>query len=78
MQLEYLGAITVDSALRNGTVDLFFAEIDQIRNLQSEEGIIGIELLSSSELMSYIEIGNIRDCFSICAWYKYLLRSKEA
>jgi ADP-ribose pyrophosphatase len=77
-QVEYLGAITVDSAVRNSTVDLFFTEIDKMGHLQSEEGIVGVELLSASELISYIKKGIIRDCFSICAWYKYLLHSKEA
>ncbi len=74
--IESLGSIISDSALTYSPVHIILCEIEQIGELQADEGIRDTILLTVDEALQYISTNKIRDSFSICAIMKILTTKK--
>lgn len=69
--IKCLGTVVSDSGLVGGVVYVFCCKIDHIGNLEEEEGIENVSILTWDEIDEYIRENKIRDSFSISALYKY-------
>ena len=72
--LIFLGNSIADTAWGTGDVYLFYAEVDQIGNLQEEEGIKEYFLVTFSELLDLIKDNKIHDGFTLSAITKAIAK----
>ena len=73
-KLIFLGNSIADTAWGTGDVYLFYAEVDQIGNLQEEEGIKEYFLVTFSELLDLIKDNKIQDGFTLAAITKAIAK----
>ena len=73
-QLIFLGNSISDTAWGTGDVYLYYAEVDEIGNLQTEEGIKDYFLVTFSELLELIAENKIQDGFTLSAITKAIAK----
>lgn len=71
-----IGEITTDSGILSDKVNVYVAEIEKW-NSTGEEGIIGAELYSESQMDFLIKTGTIADNFTVSAYLFFKLRQGE-
>jgi len=65
--LKNIGCVQPDGGLMNMPAQIFLAEIEAIGELQLDEGIVGIEMLTRSEIARKLIEGGVIDGYSLSA-----------
>lgn len=68
--LTPLGRMHADGGILARTVSLFLAEVTKIGQVQTEDAIDGIELLSPGEMEARMDAGDITDSYTLVAFPK--------
>lgn len=76
--LQLLGKIMSDSGLTSSPVSILLCDISSIGQLEHDEGIKDVTLLSKDEVLEAIASDQIRDSFSICAMMKWTLHTERS